>query len=210
MHPSILLHHYQLRKSSLQHWYHQCIVDAIYNLLQEQWKNVDTDKYEKTKTAVEQEIEQFGYNRELQSYTSTFNGNNLDASSLVFSLVGFCPASSPEMISTVQRICEQLSKSNLIFRYRNSDDGLQSDEGCFGICNFWLAENFAKSGRLKEAVQIFETVLKHASPAGLLSEEIDPSSHELLGNYPQGFTHIGLINAALSINEAYKTEKKTA
>jgi GH15 family glucan-1,4-alpha-glucosidase len=174
------------------------------------WKNVDTDKYEKTKTAIEQEIERSGYNRELQSYTSTFNGNSLDASSLVFSLVGFCPASSPEMVSTVQRICEQLSKNNLIFRYRNSEDGLQGDEGCFGICSFWLAENLAKSGKLKEAVQIFETVLEHASPAGLLSEEIDPSSHELLGNYPQGFTHIGLINAAISINEAYKKEKKTA
>ncbi len=206
---------WEIRSSPAHHTHSKVMawvgLDRLIKLCKKyEWKNVDTDKYEKTKTAVEQEIEQFGYNGELQSYTSTFNGNSLDASSLVFSLVGFCPASSPEMISTVQRICEQLSKNNLIFRYRNSDDGLQSDEGCFGICNFWLAENFAKSGRLKEAVQIFETVLKHASPAGLLSEEIDSSSHELLGNYPQGFTHIGLINAALSINEVYKTEKKTA
>jgi len=168
------------------------------------WKNVEIGKYEKAKTAIEQEIERSGYNKQLQSYTSTFNGSKVDASSLVFSLVGFCDASAPEMISTVKCICEQLSKNNLIYRYRNSTDGLQGDEGCFGICNFWLAENFAKSGNLKEAVRIFETVLLHASPCGLFSEEIDPSSHELLGNYPQGFTHIGLINAALSIDNAYK------
>src|SRR5688572_19330576 len=92
----------------------------------------------------------------------------------------------------------------MVYRYRHTNDGLQSGEGSFGICNFWLAENLAKSGKLADAVQIFDSMLKHASPAGLMPEEVDPVSGELLGNYPQGFTHIGLINAALSINEAYK------
>ena len=197
-------------RSSPAHFTHSKVMawvglDRLINLSRKyKWKNADIDKYEKTKTAIEHEIEQSGYSKELQSFTSTFDGNSVDASSLVFSLVGFCPASSPKMISTIERICEHLSKNDLIFRYRNADDGLDGDEGCFGICSFWLAENLAKSGRIKEAIQIFETVLEHASPAGLLSEEIDPSSHELLGNYPQGFTHIGLINAALSINEVDK------
>ena len=112
------------------------------------------------------------------------------------------------MLSTVDQIWTHLSKNNMIYRYRDDNDGLSGSEGCFGICSFWLAENLAKSGRVKEAVTVFETMLEQAGPAGLLSEEVDPVSHELLGNYPQGFTHIGLINAALSINEAFKKKEQ--
>jgi GH15 family glucan-1,4-alpha-glucosidase len=104
------------------------------------------------------------------------------------------------MRSTVQGILENLSENNLIYRYLG-DDGIPGYEGVFGICNFWLAENLAKSGNTGAAIIIFETMLKGASPTGLFSEEIDPGTYELLGNYPQSFTHIGLINAALSINE---------
>jgi GH15 family glucan-1,4-alpha-glucosidase len=108
------------------------------------------------------------------------------------------------MKSTVQRVCERLTKDKLLYRYLNADDGLQGDEGSFGICNFWLAENFAKAGNLPKAMDVFETMLTYASPTGLFSEEIDLNSDEPIGNYPQGFTHIGLINAALSIYNASK------
>jgi GH15 family glucan-1,4-alpha-glucosidase len=141
----------------------------------------------------------------LKSYTRVLNGNSLDASSLVFSLVGYCSVTSPNMLSTVQRICQQLAENGLVYRYR-SDDGVAGGEGAFGICNFWLAENLARAGKTSEAIVLFETMQKGASPTGLFSEEIDPTSYELLGNYPQGFTHIGLINAALSIEEALKKE----
>jgi len=107
------------------------------------------------------------------------------------------------MLSTVQCILEKLSENNLIYRYIG-DDGIAGREGAFGICNFWLAENLAKAGNIQGAISIFETMIKGASPTGLLAEEIDPNSYELLGNYPQGFTHIGLINAALSINHVLK------
>jgi GH15 family glucan-1,4-alpha-glucosidase len=92
--------------------------------------------------------------------------------------------------------------NHLVYRYQKTDDGLSGSEGTFGICNFWLAENLAKSGKLTEGVQVFEAVLRLAGTPGLLSEEADPETKEMLGNFPQGFTHIGLINAALTINAA--------
>jgi GH15 family glucan-1,4-alpha-glucosidase len=182
-------------------------LDRLIKLIEKyKWK-VNVDKYEKVKQAIKDEVERFGFNAELKSYTRKFNDSSLDASSLVFSLVNYCPASSPEMRSTIGRIYERLSKNNLIYRYLTTDDGHSVSEGCFGICNFWLAENLAKAGRLDEAVKFFEAMLEPASPTGLLSEEIEPVSHQLLGNYPQGFTHIGLINAALSINAAFKNKE---
>jgi GH15 family glucan-1,4-alpha-glucosidase len=180
-------------------------LDRLIALIEKyKWKATNPGRYKTTKAAIEKQITTRGYNSKLQCYTSTLDGNSIDASSLIFSLVRFCEASSKEMTSTVEQIREHLSKNKLIFRYRGTDDGIQGGEGCFGICNFWLAENLAKSGRVKEAIDIFEAVLNTASPTGLLSEEMDPTTNEPLGNYPQGFTHIGLINAALSINEAQK------
>ena len=108
------------------------------------------------------------------------------------------------MRTTLKRICDDLLKNNLLYRYRNVDDGLPGEEGSFCACNFWLAENLVKSGELRRGVEIFETMIQHASPAGLFAEEIDPDTFELLGNYPQGFSHIGLINAALTIDNALR------
>jgi GH15 family glucan-1,4-alpha-glucosidase len=167
-----------------------------------EWKDKRLDKFRSTADAIRKEVEQYGYNAQLRSYTREFNGVNLDASLLILPLVDYCDPSSERMLSTTQQISDQLSKNNLIYRYPNVDDGLKGEEGSFVVCNFWLAENLAKSGKVKEAIKIFETVLQHASPSGLLSEEINPETHDLQGNYPQGFSHIGLINAALSINEA--------
>jgi GH15 family glucan-1,4-alpha-glucosidase len=168
------------------------------------WKDAPMEKFRKTALLISEEIERCGYNQELASYTREFNGNTLDGSLLTMSLMGYCDPMSPRMMSTCQLILERLSKNKMVYRYLNDDDGLPGDEGSFGVCNFWLAQNFAKSGKLKEAMEVFEAMLKHASPAGLFSEEIDPDTYELLGNYPQGFTHIGLINAALCINDVYR------
>jgi GH15 family glucan-1,4-alpha-glucosidase len=171
-----------------------------------QWKRADLEKYKRLKTAIAEMVERHGFNDQLNAYTHELNGETLDASTLVFSLVDYCEASSPKMMGTTEAIGRKLSKENLVYRYLNEDDGLRGREGSFGICSFWLAENLARQGRLKEAMEIFEAVIRHAGPTGLLAEEIDPSTKEMLGNFPQGFTHIGLINAALSINEAM--EKK--
>ncbi len=171
----------------------------IYN-----WKDVPAKKLKDTADAIRNNIEQHGYNSELGSYTRELMGNNVDASLLTMPLVEYCDPASSRMVSTTKLIYERLSKNELIYRYRDVNDGLGGEEGTFVVCNFWLAENLAKSGQVKEATTLLETILHHASPTGLLSEEIDPESHELLGNYPQSFSHIGLINAVLSINEASK------
>ncbi|HEU4634406.1 MAG TPA: glycoside hydrolase family 15 protein [Flavisolibacter sp.] len=203
---------WELRSSTGHHTHSKVMawvgLDRLIKLITKYQWNVRTEEYEKIRQAIRAEVERFGFNKNLNSYTRKLRDDSLDASSLVFSLVEYCPASSPAMLSTVDQIWTHLSKNNMIYRYRDDNDGLSGSEGCFGICSFWLAENLAKSGRVKEAVTVFETMLEQAGPAGLLSEEVDPVSHELLGNYPQGFTHIGLINAALSINEAFKKKEQ--
>jgi GH15 family glucan-1,4-alpha-glucosidase len=166
------------------------------------WNEAPVKKFMSTADAIRNDIEQYGFNSSLASYTRELNGKNIDASLLTLPLVDYCDPASHRMMSTTELIQERLSKNNLIYRYKDVDDGLAGAEGSFVVCNFWLVENLVKSGKIKEATTVFETVLQHASPTGLLSEEIDPESHELLGNYPQGFSHVGLINAALSINEA--------
>lgn len=165
-------------------------------------------KFKQAAVCIKEQVEQEGFNDKLNSYTRDLNGNKLDASLLTLSLVGYCDANSARMASSVKAIFARLSKNNLIYRYKDLDDGFSGDEGSFGVCNFWLVENLAKAGQLEQAINIFESMLKYASPAGLFSEEIDPDSHKLLGNYPQGFTHIGLINAALSLNEAITAKKR--
>jgi GH15 family glucan-1,4-alpha-glucosidase len=204
---------WEVRSSCVHHTHSKVLawagLDRLIKLCEiYQWNEAPVDKFKKTASLILNEVEKFGYNAEMNSYTREFNGTHLDASLLTLSLVGYCDPSSARMSSTIQQITDRLSKNNLIYRYVNVDDGLAGEEGSFAVCNFWLAENLAKAGRLQEAMHVFDTVLKHASPAGLLSEEIDTGSGELLGNYPQGFTHIGLINAALSINEEYEKGKR--
>lgn len=171
-----------------------------------QWTGVPTAKYKETAARIRMDIEQFGYSAELNSYTRKFNGNTLDASLLVLPLVEYCDPASSRMRSTLQQMCKRLLKNNLMYRYREVDDGLAGEEGTFGVCSFWLVENLVKAGQLDKGIEVFETMVKHASPAGLFSEEVDPDTHELLGNYPQGFTHIGLINAALTIDSALRKQ----
>lgn len=199
-------------RSSLVHHTHSKVMawvglDRLIKLAEKyHWKEAPLAKFSQVASRIKQDVEQFGYNEDMKSYTRELKGNTLDASLLTLSLVGYCNPASDRMISTTSSIYEHLSKNNLVYRYKSTDDGLAGDEGSFGICSFWLAENLAKSGEPEEATKVFETMLRHSSPSGLLSEEIDPDTHELIGNYPQGFTHIGLINAALAINEVYQKE----
>jgi GH15 family glucan-1,4-alpha-glucosidase len=165
-----------------------------------QW-NVDARKYQNVKDALHNEIEKFGYNEQMGSYTGAFHESELDAACLVFALVGYGEPRSAKLKGTLDRIRETLSDDDFVYRYRNTDDGLPGKEGSFGISNYWLVENLAKVGNHARAKYLFERMLIFMSPTGLLSEELDPISNQLLGNYPQGFSHIGLINAAIAIEE---------
>jgi GH15 family glucan-1,4-alpha-glucosidase len=117
-------------------------------------------------------------------------------------LVGFIPPSDPRMRSTVDRVLEQLTDEHgFVYRY-NTEDGLAGHEGTFTLCSFWLVDNLAMQGRVGEARSLFERLVSYAGRLGLFSEEIDSATGAALGNYPQAFTHIALINSAHNLERA--------
>ena len=121
-------------------------------------------------------------------------------------IFGFLPATDARMLSTIEAIAADLTKDGLVLRYRNQEglnpDGLTGEEGTFVICSFWLVSALAQAGELERAESLFNKLVGYANDLGLLAEEIDTASGELLGNFPQAFSHIGLINAAWRIDEA--------
>ncbi|QBD77871.1 glycoside hydrolase family 15 protein [Ktedonosporobacter rubrisoli] len=143
-----------------------------------------------------------GYDTSIGAFTQSYGSAALDASTLLLPLVGFIPPDDPRMRSTVDRIMESLTdKHGFVYRYL-SDDGLSGGEGTFTLCTFWLVDNLAMQGRLDEARSLFERLLTYAGRLGLFSEEIEAQSNEALGNYPQAFTHIALINSAQNLRKA--------
>ena len=141
------------------------------------------------------------------SYVNDFDSTEPGIASLTFSLVGYVDPGSERMKGTIAYVTEKLCRNGFTYRYLDTDDGLPGNEGAFIVGNFWLIENFAKSGRIKEAINLFDHTIKNTEANKLLAEEIDPGKMEWLGNYPQAFSHIGLINAALSINEELEKNK---
>jgi GH15 family glucan-1,4-alpha-glucosidase len=116
-------------------------------------------------------------------------------------LVGFLPPTDPRIVATVNAIAEELTEQGLVLRYRvdETDDGMTGEEGSFTICSFWLVSALALIGEHVRARRLCEKLLSFASPLGLYAEEIDPVSGRQLGNFPQAFTHLGLINAVLHV-----------
>jgi GH15 family glucan-1,4-alpha-glucosidase len=147
-------------------------------------------------------IESEGWNDSVGAFTQAFGRADLDASVLMMPLVGFLPATDPRMRATIEAIADRLTDEHgFVFRYLN-EDALPGSEGSFGICTFWLAECLALAREVDRARALFERISGCANDVGLLSEEVDPASGELLGNFPQAFSHIGLIHAALAIDRA--------
>ncbi len=143
-----------------------------------------------------------GYNTQIGAFTQSYDSKVLDASNLLLPLVGFIAPDDPRMRSTVDHIIEQLTDEHgFVYRY-HGEDGLPGGEGTFTICTFWLVDNLAMQGRIEEARSLFERLLSHAGHLGLFSEEIDSSTNIALGNYPQAFTHIALINSAFNLRKA--------
>jgi GH15 family glucan-1,4-alpha-glucosidase len=140
-----------------------------------------------------------GWSQKAGSFTQAFGADDLDASSLMIPIVGFLPADDPRVLSTIQATATRLTDQHgLVFRYI-SQDGLSGREGSFLLCTFWLAQAQALAGQLDQARKTFTTAVGFANDVGLLSEEILPETKELLGNFPQAFSHIGLVNAAWAI-----------
>ena len=125
----------------------------------------------------------------------------MDGSALLLPQLGFVAFEDERMVRTADAVREDLGADGFIRRYRRND-GLSGEEGAFLPCSFWLAECYARQGRLEQAREVFEQAVAAASPVGLFSEQVDPSSGELLGNYPQTLTHLSHIAAAVALEEA--------
>jgi GH15 family glucan-1,4-alpha-glucosidase len=160
------------------------------------------DEWATTREQIRDAILQRGWSEKAAAFTQSFGSDDLDASCLMMPIVGFLPATDPHMRSTIDAIAERLTDAHgLVYRYRASD-GLAGEEGTFLLCTFWLAQAQALAGEIERARATFEQAIAYANDVGLLAEEVDPATGELLGNFPQAFSHIGLVNAAWAISQA--------
>jgi GH15 family glucan-1,4-alpha-glucosidase len=148
-------------------------------------------------------IETDGVDHERGVFTQAFGSKALDAAALQIPNVGFLPADDPRVLATIEAIDSELGENGHIYRYL-SDDGLEGEEGTFVFCTLWMVSALARSGQVERAKERFEMVLDHANDLGLLAEELDPRTGEQLGNFPQAFSHVGVISAALAIEAAEK------
>jgi GH15 family glucan-1,4-alpha-glucosidase len=164
------------------------------------------ERYRVQREAIRREIEEQAWNRRLVSYVRRPGGEELDATLLLLPLYGYLKPDSWRMRQTYQRVQERLGAGRgLLYRYRGDEN---PGEGAFGICSFWGAQYLADGGgSLQEAHEIFDQVLEFANDVGLYGEEIDPGTGGALGNFPQGFTHVGVINAALAIQARTARER---
>jgi len=157
-----------------------------------------------TRDEIFHEIMERGWSEERQAFVQTLDGHALDASNLLMPLVRFIAPTDPRMVSTLDAIGAELVSDSLVYRYdvgMAASDGLDGEEGTFSICSFWWVEALARSGRLDEARLAFEKMLTYANHLGLYAEEIGTSG-EALGNFPQAFTHLSLISAAVYLDRA--------
>jgi alpha,alpha-trehalase len=160
------------------------------------------DAWKQTRDEIREAILTHGWSDRADAFTQSFGSDDLDASNLMLPLVGFLPADDPRVLATIAATEERLTDDRgLVYRYR-AHDGLEGDEGTFLLCTFWLAQALARAGQPARARTVFERAAAFVNDVGLLSEEVDPASGELLGNFPQAFSHIGLVNAAWAISEA--------
>jgi GH15 family glucan-1,4-alpha-glucosidase len=147
-----------------------------------------------------------GWSERRGAYAQAFDSDELDAAALLMPLVGFLPATDPRMRATIDAIARDLTEDGLVLRYRNAEglnaDGLAGEEGTFVLCSFWLVSCLALAGELDRARALFEQLTGYANDLGLLAEEVDTANDEQLGNFPQAFSHIGLIIAAWHLDQA--------
>lgn len=177
-------------------------LDRLIQLHERHGLNLDVDHFRRERDEIRATIEKRGYNEALGSYTQVFDGETVDASLLTLSWYGYIDASNPRMVSTIERIRERLGQGALVRRYeRVMNDGLPVGEGAFGICGFWAVETRARAGDIEGATQAFEELLSYGNDLGLFAEETDPETGAALGNFPQAFTHVGVINAAITLAE---------
>jgi GH15 family glucan-1,4-alpha-glucosidase len=162
---------------------------------------VDIPRWKKLRDAIHEQVCQQGFDANMNSFVQYYGGRHLDASILMMPLVGFLPPDDPRVIGTVKAIETHLMENGFVGRYTQDPavDGLPHGEGMFLPCSFWLVDNYELQGRHQEAVAMFERLLDIRNDVGLLSEEYDAVAKRQLGNFPQAFSHVGLVNTAFNL-----------
>ncbi len=163
------------------------------------------ERWKATRKAIREEVLREGYDADRGTFVQYFGSDRLDASLLLIPLVGFLPATDERVVGTVRAIERELLRDGFVERYRADEenvdvDGLPPGEGVFLPCSFWLAAVLAQQGRVDEAVELYERLLSLRNDLGLIAEEYDPERERLLGNFPQAFTHIGIVETAFTLS----------
>jgi GH15 family glucan-1,4-alpha-glucosidase len=182
----------------------QCWValDRALKLAQERSFPIDVERLVAERNRIYETIMARGYDPRRRSFVQYFGSDALDAANLIMPLVHFIAPTDPRMLGTLDRTMDELVSDSLVYRYemgKGAGDGLTGREGTFNMCSFWLVEALTRAGRLEEARFMFEKMLTYANHLGLYGEELGPSG-ETLGNFPQAFTHIALISAAVKLD----------
>jgi len=161
----------------------------------------DVSRWIKLRDQIHRDICAQGYNQRLGAFVQYYGGDEPDASLLMLPLVGFVEANDPRMQGTIRLIESRLVRDGFVERYATdlNLDGLPAGEGAFLLCSFWLADNYALSGRIEEARELFQMLLGLRNDVGLLAEEYDPVAKRMLGNFPQAFSHVGIVNTARNL-----------
>jgi GH15 family glucan-1,4-alpha-glucosidase len=181
--------------------------DRGLRLIEELGRVGPADRWRAVRDEIHAEVLERGFDAELASFVQSYDSRRLDASLLAIPLYGFLPAEDPRVRGTVEAVRRELVQDGLVLRYRHDDetkavDGLPPGEGAFFLCSFWLVDNLVLLGELDEAQELFERLLALRNDVGLLSEEYDSRLGRLVGNFPQAFSHIGLVNTALRLDAA--------
>jgi GH15 family glucan-1,4-alpha-glucosidase len=167
------------------------------------------ERWRKLRSQMHAEICRRAVDPERGCFVRAYGSTELDASLLLLPLVGFLPPEDERIARTVEAVRDELCQDGFVRRYRTDDegsaDGLAGGEGAFLACSFWLVDNLALAGRRDEAQQLFEQLLDLRNDVGLLAEEYDPARRRLVGNFPQAFSHVGLVNSAFNLAEADST-----
>jgi GH15 family glucan-1,4-alpha-glucosidase len=165
----------------------------------------ESDRWRSLREEIHAEILTRGWSEQRQAFTQSFGSDDLDAGVLLMPAVGFLPATDERFVSTVEAIQRDLTVDGLVLRYRSQEegavDGLPPGEGVFLPCSFWLADVLALQGRVDDARELFERLLDLRNDVGLLAEEYDPVAGRQLGNFPQAFTHLALVNTAIVLDQ---------
>lgn len=183
-----------------------CALDRAIKSVERYGVHGPVEHWRATARAIHEEVCRLGFDAERQSFTQSYGSKLLDASLLRIPSVGFLPADDSRVLSTIAAIERELFSDGLVRRYATSEtenpDGLPGEEGVFIACSFWLVDAYVLTGRVSDAQKLFDRLLELRNDVGLLSEEYDPHHRRLIGNFPQAFSHVALINSARNLTQA--------